>query len=42
MAPPCFKRHGVVLFWGIKASTMTPTENLIMEKNKKNLKRTWM
>jgi hypothetical protein len=30
------------MFRGIKASTMAPTENLIMEKNKQNLIRMWM
>ncbi len=39
MVLPCFKIHGVVMFWGIETSTMAPTENLRMEKNKWNLGR---
>jgi len=34
MLLPCFKIHGVVMFQGIETSTMAPTENLTMEKNK--------
>jgi len=37
---PCFRIHGVAMFWGIEASTMVPIENLTMEKNKQNLGRT--
>jgi hypothetical protein len=40
MVLPCFKIHGVAMFWEIEASTMAPTENLTMEKNKQNLGRT--
>jgi len=34
MSLPCFKIHGMVMFWGIKTFTMAPIENLTMEKNK--------
>jgi hypothetical protein len=40
MPLPCFRIHGVAVFWGIKTSTMAPIENLTMEKNKRNLGRT--
>jgi hypothetical protein len=34
--------HGVVMFQGGEVSMMTPTKNLTMEKNKRNLGRMWM
>jgi len=39
MSMPCFIIHGMAMFWGIEISTMATTENLIMEKNKRNLER---
>ncbi len=39
MSLPCFRIHGMAMFWGVELSTMAPIENLIMEKNKRNLGR---
>ncbi len=39
MLLPCFRIHGVVMFQGVETSTMAPTKNLTMEKNKRNLGR---
>jgi hypothetical protein len=36
---PCFKIHGVVMFQGVEVFMMAPTENLTMEKNKRNFGR---
>jgi hypothetical protein len=39
MPLPCFRIHGMAMFWGVEVSIMTPIKNLIMEKNFKNLRR---
>jgi hypothetical protein len=39
MLLPCFRIHGVAMFRGIEVSMIEHTENLTMEKNKRNLRR---
>jgi hypothetical protein len=39
MSLPCFRIHGVAMFWGHEVSMMAPIDNLTMEKNKRNLER---